>query len=167
MHPLHSCLYFSVQNLCNRTLLIVNGLVSLIQGIPCWNLIVVLMLSGQTPCHQSELICCSCLPSNKYNAFSILTKHLSHNVSLKVKAAPQFKNINSLLLSLVYGPILTSIHDYWKKHSFDYTDLGKVTSLLFNTLSMFVIALFPRIYPLPFAKAGRIYSHLFWVQGWY
>ena len=85
MHPLHSCLYFSVQNLCNRTLLIVNGLVSLIQGIPCWNLIVVLMLSGQTPCHQSELICCSCLPSNKYNAFSILTKHLSHTVSLKVK----------------------------------------------------------------------------------
>ena len=22
-----------------------------------------------------------------------------------------------------YGPILTSIHDYWKRHSFDYTDL--------------------------------------------
>ena len=22
-----------------------------------------------------------------------------------------------------YGPILTSVHDYWKNHSFDYTDL--------------------------------------------
>ena len=32
---------------------------------------------------------------------------------------PQFKSINSLMLSLLYGPILTSIHDYWKKHSFD------------------------------------------------
>ena len=35
---------------------------------------------------------------------------------------PQFKNINSSALSLLYGPTLTSIHDYWKKHSFDYTE---------------------------------------------
>ena len=35
----------------------------------------------------------------------------------------QFKSINSLLLSLHYGPTLTYIHDYWKNHSFDYTDL--------------------------------------------
>ena len=32
---------------------------------------------------------------------------------------PQFKSINSLVLSLLYGPTLTSIHDYWKNHSFD------------------------------------------------
>ena len=31
----------------------------------------------------------------------------------------QFKTISSLMLSLLYGPTLTSIHDYWKKHSFD------------------------------------------------
>ena len=37
--------------------------------------------------------------------------------------APQFKTINCLVLSLLYGPTLTSIHDYWKNHSFDYTDL--------------------------------------------
>ena len=30
---------------------------------------------------------------------------------------------NSLMLSLLYGPTLTSIHDYRKDHSFDYTDL--------------------------------------------
>ena len=36
--------------------------------------------------------------------------------------APQFKSINSLALSLLYGPILTSVHDYWKNHSFDYMD---------------------------------------------
>ena len=32
---------------------------------------------------------------------------------------PQFKSINSLALSFLYGPALTSIHDYWKNHSFD------------------------------------------------
>ena len=32
---------------------------------------------------------------------------------------PQFKSINSLVLSFFYSPTLTSIHDYWKNHSFD------------------------------------------------
>ena len=36
---------------------------------------------------------------------------------------PQFKSISSSALSLLYGPALTSIHNYWKNHSFDYTDL--------------------------------------------
>ena len=40
-----------------------------------------------------------------------------------ISPAPQFKSINSLLFSLLYGPTLTSIHDKWEKHSFDYTDL--------------------------------------------
>ena len=31
---------------------------------------------------------------------------------------PQFKSINSLVLSF-YSPTLTSIHDYWKNHSLD------------------------------------------------
>ena len=35
----------------------------------------------------------------------------------------QFESIDSLALSLLYGPTLTSVHDYWKKHSFDYMDL--------------------------------------------
>ena len=32
-------------------------------------------------------------------------------------------SINSSVLSLLYSPTLTSIHDNWKSHSFDYTDL--------------------------------------------
>ena len=32
---------------------------------------------------------------------------------------PQFKSINSLALSFLHSPTLTSIHDYWKNHSFD------------------------------------------------
>ena len=41
---------------------------------------------------------------------------------------PEFKNINSSALSLLYGPTLTSVHYYWKNHSFDYT--GKTVTLL-------------------------------------
>ena len=43
--------------------------------------------------------------------------------TLKSFPAPQFKSINSSALSLLYGPTLTSIHDYWKNHSFDSMDL--------------------------------------------
>ena len=32
---------------------------------------------------------------------------------------PQFKSINSLALSFLYSPTLTSVHDYWKNDSFD------------------------------------------------
>ena len=32
---------------------------------------------------------------------------------------PQFKSINSVALNFLYGPTLTSIHDYWKDDSFD------------------------------------------------
>ena len=30
-----------------------------------------------------------------------------------------FKNINSSVLSFLYGPTLISIHDHWKNHSLD------------------------------------------------
>ena len=53
--------------------------------------------------------------------------------------APQFESINSLVLSLLYASMFTSLHDYWKNHSSDYTDfVGKVTSLFFNMLFRFV-----------------------------
>ena len=32
---------------------------------------------------------------------------------------PQFKSIDSLALSCLHGPTLTSIHDHWKNHSLD------------------------------------------------
>ena len=53
--------------------------------------------------------------------------------TLKNLLQPQFKDINSSALSLLYGPPLTSVHDYWKNHTFDYTDLcQQVMSLLFS-----------------------------------
>ena len=33
--------------------------------------------------------------------------------------APQFKSIYSSVLSFLYSPALTFVHDYWKNHSFD------------------------------------------------
>ena len=49
------------------------------------------------------------------------------------------------MLSFLYSLTLTSIHDYWKNHSLDSTDfVGKVMSLLFNILSIMVIAFLPR-----------------------
>ena len=32
---------------------------------------------------------------------------------------PQFKSINSSMLSFLYSPTLTSIHDHWKNHSLE------------------------------------------------
>ena len=43
--------------------------------------------------------------------------------NLKSSPAPQFESISSLALSPFYGPTLTSIHDYWKNYSFNYTNL--------------------------------------------
>ena len=59
---------------------------------------------------------------------------------------PQFKSINSLVLSFLYSPTLTSIHDYWKTivALTRQTFVSKVMSLLFNMLSRFLIAFLPR-----------------------
>ena len=58
---------------------------------------------------------------------------------------PWFKSINSSTHSFLYCPILTSIHDHWKTIAWTmWTFIGKVMSLLFNTLSRFVIAFLPR-----------------------
>ena len=49
------------------------------------------------------------------------------------------------MLSLLYGPILTYVHNYWKNRNFDYTTfVGKVMSLLFDMLSRLVMAFLPR-----------------------
>ena len=45
--------------------------------------------------------------------------------------APRFEGINSSALSLLPGPTLTSVHDYWKKQSFDYMNRYDVFSTLF------------------------------------
>ena len=48
---------------------------------------------------------------------------LSQENSQESSPTPQFKSINSSVLSFLYGPTITSIHDYLKNHSFDQIDL--------------------------------------------
>ena len=55
--------------------------------------------------------------------------------TLRVFSSTQFKSINSLVLSFLYSPSLTSIHDHRKNHSLDQTFVGKVMSLFFNKKS--------------------------------
>ena len=43
--------------------------------------------------------------------------------SQESSTTPQSKSIKSLGLSFLYSPILTSLHDYWRNHSFDETYL--------------------------------------------
>ena len=66
----------------------------------------------------------SVLPMNIQDRFplgwtcwiSLLSKGLEES-----SPTPRFESINSLVLSFLYGPTLTSIHDYWENCSFDYT----------------------------------------------
>ena len=65
--------------------------------------------------------------------------------TLKSPPIPQFKSINSLAVSFLYGPTLTSYMTYGKNIALTiWTFVGKVMSLLFNMLSRLVIAFLPR-----------------------
>ena len=71
---------------------------------------------------------------------SLLSKGLSIVFSNITVQKHQF-----LVISFLYSPTLTSVHDYWENHSFDYTTfVGKAMSLLLNMLSRLVIAFLPR-----------------------
>ena len=42
---------------------------------------------------------------------------------------PQFKSINSAVLSFLHSPTLTSINDHWKNHSLDWMDLCRQSNV--------------------------------------
>ena len=50
---------------------------------------------------------------------------------------PQFKSINSSALSFLYSPTLTSIHDYWKNHSFDWNYIINLSPWLCSQWQLF------------------------------
>ena len=65
-------------------------------------------------------------PSNEYSSeYSGLIPFRMDWLDLAVQGtrdsspSPQFKSINSSVLSFLYSPTLTSILDHWKKHSLD------------------------------------------------
>ena len=66
-------------------------------------------------------------PSNEYSVLiSFRTDWfdlVAVQETLKSSPAPKFKSVSSLVLSLLYGPTLSSIHDYWKTIVLTYMDL--------------------------------------------
>ena len=66
------------------------------------------------------------LPVDIQNLFplGLVGSLCSPRVSQESSPTLQFKSINSSVLSFLYGPSLTPIHDYWEKHRFDYMDIS-------------------------------------------
>ena len=133
---------------CQASLSITNSwsllkLISIASVMPSHHLILChpLLLPSIFPrirVFSSELVLCirepkywsfslSPSPSNEYlRLISFRTDWLlccSPRDSQESSLAPQFESINSLVLSLLYGPTLTSVHDYWENHSFDHMNL--------------------------------------------
>ena len=77
---------------------------SLHQGPKCWSFSI-------SPSNEH-----SGLISFRIDWFALLAVQRDSQES---SPAPQFKHINSSALSLLHDPALTSVHDYWKNHSFD------------------------------------------------
>ena len=103
--------------------------------------------------------CFSISPSNEYSGPISFRMDWLDLLAVQEESSPvpQFKSISSLVLSLLYGPTLISLHAYWKNHSFDNFDsvylCWQITAeedcsheikCTFNPLSRFVIAFFPR-----------------------
>ena len=72
-------------------------------------------------------------PSNDYSELIRLTGFISllPKGLLRVFSSSKSENINSSVLSLLYGPTFPSIHDYWKNHSWLYKSLSAKRCLCF------------------------------------
>ena len=81
-------------------------------------------------------------PSNEYIGLISFRNNwfdlLSVQGTLKSLLQHHSFKVSILCLAFFMFQLSTSIHDYWKNHSFDYTDFcGQVMSLLFTMLSRF------------------------------
>ena len=56
---------------------------------------------------------------NDYLYYWLVGSPCNPRDSQESSPTPQFKSINYLVLSILYGPTLTPVHGYWKSHSFD------------------------------------------------
>ena len=90
-------------------------------------------------------------PSNEYSGLISFRMDWFHLLVVQgtfqeSSPIPQFKSINSSALSFLYSSTLPSTHDYYGKTIAltRCTFVGKVVSLLFNTLSQLVITFLPR-----------------------
>ena len=82
-------------------------------------------------------------PSNEYSGLISLKIDwfdlLDVQGTQKSSPAPEFKGINSLVLCLLYGQVLTAVFDHWKDHSLDYKDLCQQSNVPAFQHTRFVI----------------------------
>ena len=87
-------------------------------------------------------------PSNEYSGLISLKIDqfdlLAVQGTLRSLLQHQFEGINSSVLHLLYGPVLTTVRDHWEDHSLDYTDLCWQSNISAFQHTMFVIAFLPR-----------------------
>ena len=67
------------------------------------------------------------LPMNIQGWFLLILTDL---ISLLFKGLSRVFSSTTVSLSFLYGPTLTTVHDYWKKHSFDYVSLCQQSDVL-------------------------------------
>ena len=115
-HPLLPSIFSSIRVFSNESVLHISG-----QSVGH------LQLQHQSSNEYSGLI------FFRIDQFDLSVQGLSKSC---LYPTPQFKSINSSVLSFLHSPTLTSIHDYWKNYGFDQMNFfGKVMPLLFNMLS--------------------------------
>ena len=110
----------------SRHLILCHPLLLLPSIFPCIRIFLMSRLFTSVGESIEALASASVLPMNIQGWFplgltgliSLLSKGLS-----RVFSNTTVQSINSLALSFLYGPTLTSLNDYWKNHSFDYMDL--------------------------------------------
>ena len=141
--PLSQWFYLTHLILCHPLLLLPSIFLS-IGSFPMSQL----FASGGQSTGASALA--SVLPVNIQDWFPLgLTGLILHfKDSQESSSALQFKSIISSVLNFLYGATLRSIHDYWKKHSFDWMGLCQECDVSFSTLSWWlqlheIITLFP------------------------
>ena len=61
-------------------------------------------------------------PSNEYSELISFRIDWFDLLAVQGTLKSLLQHHNSSLLSLLYGPTLTSVHEYWKNHSFDCMD---------------------------------------------
>ena len=87
-------------------------------------------------------------PSNKHSGLISFRMDwldlLSVQGTLKNLLQNHIKSINFSVLSFLYSPILTSIHDYWKNHSFDYMNICQQSHVSALLISRFAQIFLPR-----------------------
>ena len=114
---------------------------------------------------NESALCIRCSKYWNFNFTPCLSNEYSQLISFRMdwldllavqgtlKSLLQHHSSKASMLSLLYGPTLIFIHDYWKNHSFDYTELCQQSDV---SLSRFVIAILPRSRSFSFVTAVTI-----------